>query len=173
MMVAELLAAYASSGLYNFVAFAGAPPTVANAIPLPVLQLWDYSCVGPQGQIGDITWQPITGIRVVLEQVLRAWMSPRGSLFWAPHRGVDFRDLENSTPTAADLARWRGALIQEAAAVAYVLPSVRVLIQQPDSRSLLITSRIPIDSGTLRFYPLGVQLSSAGIVATNLAGLSP
>src|SRR5688572_4405831 len=75
----------------------------------------DISVVRPDGTLGlDLTFTPITGSRVVAEGVLKSWISPRGSMFWAKDRGINVLTLRNGDHDRATLERWKIALSHEA-----------------------------------------------------------
>lgn len=123
---------------------------------LPLAQVTDYSTivVGPNGAVSfDLTSQRITGVRAVLEHVLRAWLGPT---VWTD-LGFDVTALENGDFTPYDLARIRKALTDAAMAVDYVLTaSVAVSLV---SRILSATGAITLIDG--RTYPLEVPISGA------------
>jgi hypothetical protein len=85
---------------------------------LRLAQLVDVSTFGPRGP--GLTAQKIRGPRVVIEWVARSWLTPRGSLPWAPDRGANILDLENSTHDKTSLGSWRTLLVAEAEAVEFV-----------------------------------------------------
>ena len=59
------------------------------------------------GRMGmDREMRLISGPRVVVEDVVRSWLTPRGSLITNPNRGVDVREwLGSSMPANGDYAK--------------------------------------------------------------------
>jgi hypothetical protein len=62
----------------------------------------------------DPTFSPITGGRVVVEAVLRRWLTPRGSLDDIPEDGCDVRKFLQMRMTAVSRARAKRELEVEA-----------------------------------------------------------
>lgn len=118
----------------------------------------------PPGEDGsvtfDLTGQRITGARVVLEWVLRAWLTPRGVLRNTA-KGIDLRGLENVTVGPGDLDRWRAACVAEAEAVEYVHScAVSVTLE---GRTSVIAADVTLING--KSYPLAVTLAEALFVS--------
>jgi hypothetical protein len=120
---------------------------------LRLAELVDVSTFGPGGP--GLTSQKIRGARVAVEWVARAWLTPRGSLPWAPDRGINILDLENSTHDTTSLARWQAALVAEAEAVEFV-QSCDVAITLADRRITILGTLILVDGRT---YRLAVTLA--------------
>lgn len=65
----------------------------------------------------DLSFEPITGSKVVAEGVVRRWFTKRGRCFWAPFIGRDAAALINSDLTAVQIERAKVGLAQEALGV--------------------------------------------------------
>lgn len=124
---------------------------------LALADLLDYSTFPPGGAPFDFTARRIRGSRVVLEWVMRAWLSPTGSLPWAPDRGFDILGLENGDFTLEDLYNIKARLAQEARAVMYVRAArVSLTLQQ---LTLSIDAQLTLVDGVT--YPLAVRIPTA------------
>lgn len=120
-----------------------------------------------QGNVAmGLTTQRITGPRVVLEWVARAWFQPRGGLPLARGRGVDARALENATFGPGDLERVRQALVAEALKTEFV-GGARVAVSFSE-RVVSISGEITLING--RAYPLAVAIGQAGQAIVNFGG---
>jgi hypothetical protein len=124
---------------------------------MAIADLTDLSTF-PDGAPMDMTTIAVTGARVVLEWVARAWLSPRGSLFWAVSRGEDVRTLENSDHTLAEIEALRVSLEQEARQVTHVLDASVTL--DTSGEQVSVRGDITLDDGTT--HPLAVDISEAG-----------
>lgn len=120
-------------------------------------ELQDYSTFPGGTELVDMTPRRITGARVVVEWVARAWLTRAASLEWATARGVDVRDLENATLGKGDAEAWRGVLAGEARKTPFVRAcAVAVTLE---ARTITIDGRLVlVDGGT---YPLAIKLSEA------------
>lgn len=65
----------------------------------------------------DLTFEPITGSKVVAEGVLRRWFTRRKRCFWATDMGRNAQSLINADMTPLQIERVKMALSQEALAV--------------------------------------------------------
>lgn len=132
------------------------------ADPVSLEQLVDRSTfrVGDQEHPVGMTGKRITGARVVLEQVLRSWLTATGSLRHAPTVGFDVARLLNSSATATTLRRYEAVMVAEARAVEFVADA-RVSLRIVE-RELLLSATVTLIDGTT--YPLAVRLSEAGAV---------
>ncbi len=111
----------------------------------------------PGAAATDMTPRRITGARVVLEWVGRAWLTKRRALAWAPARGVDLRDLENATFGPGELEAWRQTLKAEAEKRPYVVSClVAITLLQ---RTVTVDARLVLVDG--KVYPLMMTLSEA------------
>lgn len=124
----------------------------------------DFSTFGPRQTIG-LTNRRVRGPRAVLEWVMRAWLTPAGSLPWARDRGFDITALENGDFTLEDLYNIKASLEREARLVMYIRAAdVRLTLQQS---VLTIDATISMVDGVA--YPLGVKLDlAAKALADNL-----
>ncbi|WP_437591486.1 hypothetical protein [Sorangium sp. So ce1000] len=116
--------------------------------------------VGDQEHPVGMTGKRITGARVVLEQVLRAWLTDRGTLRHAPTVGFNVSRLLNASSTATSLRRYEAVMVAEARAVEFVADA-RVTLRIVE-RELLLSATVTLVDGTT--YPLAVRLSEAGAV---------
>lgn len=139
---------------------------------LALADLVDESTFPPQSVGGELeldqTGRRITGARVVLEWVVRAWLSPRGALPHARGRGVDVRGLENASLDAATLQSWRTALIAEARTVEYVRGCAVTISRR--GRTTAIEGGVQLVDG--RTYSLAVLVGEAARVAVEIGGLT-
>lgn len=131
---------------------------------LALADLRDVSTFPPPGADGelilDLTTTQIRGARVVLEWIVRAWFTARGSLRWAPSKGVDLRARDNATFDMTELEQLRTALEAEALRVEYV-NAIGVTVTRLD-RALRIEADVQLVDG--RAYPLAVMLADGAAV---------
>ncbi len=108
----------------------------------------DISIVRPDGTLGlDLTFTPITGSRVVAEGVLKRWISPRGSMFWARDAGVNVLTLRNGDHDRLTLERWKIALSNEAKKVDGVRSVVVTFTFSTKDRTLQLKADIFTTAG--------------------------
>jgi hypothetical protein len=125
---------------------------------IQIAELRDLSSFNDFDGSYDLTFREISGARVVLEWIARAWLSPQGSIEWAPNTGRDIRRLENADLPLADLERWRRDLQAEALKVPFVVQA-RVTIEVQNETNVVITGSFVLADG-LR-YPLVVTIDKA------------
>jgi hypothetical protein len=132
------------------------------ADPLRLEQLVDRSTFrgGDEEHPVGMTGKRIRGSRVVLEQVLRSWLTDRGALRHAPTIGFDVARLLNASATPTTLRRYEAVMVAEARAVEFVA-DCRVSLRIVD-RALHVSATVTLIDGTT--YPLAVRLSEAGAV---------
>lgn len=133
--------------------------------------LVDVTTFAPAGSTElamDLSDQRITGARVVLEWVARAWLQPRGGNPAARGRGVDIRALDNGSLGPGELESWRQALIAEARATEFVA-AADVSIALRD-RQVVIVGAVALDDGGT--YPLAVTMSEAAAAVVTFGGPS-
>ena len=120
---------------------------------------------GADGELGPgLTTTQIRGSRVVLEWIVRSWLTPRGALAWARSKGFDLRQLDNASLDETDLERVRVALEEEARRVEYV-NAISVAVELAD-RTLTIEAEVELVDGLT--YPLAVTLAEGGAVLVEL-----
>lgn len=120
----------------------------------------------PDGAPMDLTTVRITGVRVVLEWVVRRWLTMAGSLFWALNDGIDVRMLINSDHRLDRLAMVRATLEQEAREVSHVIDArVELRVSGED---ILIRGVVTLDDS--REYPLSVTIDKAGAAIAQFGG---
>lgn len=129
---------------------------------LRLAELRDYTCFVPGDAGGDVlfdlTGAVISGARVVQEWVVREWVAERGSLPWAPQRGVGLLRWENASLSAADLARRRQMLTTGARSVDFVHSRTDVALRV-ERRVMFINCDLwLVDGGR---YPFAVTLDEA------------
>lgn len=143
---------------------------MAAALATPLAQLSDYSTFPGTAADGSflfgLTSRRIYGAAVVAEWVARRWLAKRGSLLYAPSKGVTVFDLSNAALDTADLAGWRTSLIQQAQQTPYVLACPLSLTRA--DRVTTIDARLALVDG--RIYPLMVNLLSASQAIVVLPG---
>ena len=132
------------------------------ADPLRLEELVDRSTfrVGDTEYPVGMTGKRITGDRVVLEQVLRAWLTDRTTMRHAPTVGFNVARLLNASSTLTSLRRYETVLVNEARAVEFVADcrvSLRIV-----QRELLMSAVVALVNG--KSYPLAVRLSEASAV---------
>jgi hypothetical protein len=109
----------------------------------------DISIIRSDGTLGlDLTFTPITGSRVVVEGVLRVWISARGSMFWAKDRGVNFLTLRNAAHDRMQLELWKMALVNEAKKVDGVRAVTVAFARDETTHTLTIKADIRTMAGT-------------------------
>ncbi|HEV8462079.1 MAG TPA: hypothetical protein VGQ38_15370 [Gaiellaceae bacterium] len=120
-------------------------------------QVVDFSTFPPGGAPFDHTNRRVRGPRAVLEWVMRAWLTPTGSLPWARNRGFDILGLENGDFTLTDLYNIKAALESEARQVMFVRVA-QVAISLANGLMRIDAQITLVDGGT---YPLAVTLDLA------------
>lgn len=129
-------------------------------------ELIDISTFPPGGPM-DLTTIRIVGVRVVLEWVVRRWLTPSGTLAWAPNDGVDLRQLVNSDHRADELAIIRATLEQEAREVSHVV-ECKVELRVVGEGDVLVRGAVTLDD--MREYPLSVTINLAGAAVAQFGG---
>lgn len=127
--------------------------------------------VTPVRYRAGLTYMRITGPRVPLEGVARAWLTTPGDLFWAPTFGYNAGRLLNAGVPAQILRRLEPLLRNAARQVDYVYDAV-VTVQYNGS-ALTITGLITLsDFGQ---HPLLLTASQAAVATVQFptASLAP
>ena len=119
----------------------------------------DYSTFRADGTYG-LTYVRITGARVPLEGVARAWLTSPGELPWAPAFGFNVTRLENASAKQRVLAQYQSFLVKAAKSVDFVVTAdVRVTYQ---GTTLTIVGAITLSDGST--HPLLVSAAEAAQV---------
>jgi hypothetical protein len=114
----------------------------------------------------DLSFQPITGSRVVAESVLRRWQTRRGRCFWARHIGRGLGRAINADMTAVERIRLQSMLAQEALGVDGCASCTVVITYDADTEALLIQGDVRTRAGRA---DVNVSIGNAGqIIAAEI-----
>lgn len=140
--------------------------------PLALADLTDYSTltVGPDGGVAfDITNRVIRGARAAAEQVLRSWVTTRGSLEWAPDQGENVTRLENATADALTLGRWRARLAQQAMRANGFVRACAVNIGYvAPSRTFAITAALTFNDSSKASLDVVIAQAGGAVLSANV-----
>lgn len=118
----------------------------------------DYSTFRADGSYG-LTYVRITGARVPLEGVARAWLTEPGSLFWAPNFGFGLSRLQNAAHREDVLGLFKSFLVRSAKGIDFVMRAdVEIAYAYADA-TLTVAGRITLADFTT--HPLLVSASDA------------
>jgi len=114
----------------------------------------------------DLSFEPITGSRVVAEGVLRRWQTKRGRCFWAPWIGRNLAALVNADMSRVEIIRMQALLAQEALGVDGCRHCTVTITRDEDTEGLVIRSDVVTRAGT---SDVNVSIGNAGqIIAAQI-----
>lgn len=159
----------------SIIAVAGKITTVATGLVAPekaarVEDLVSTSTLRSDGRLG-LTGRRITGVRCVLEECLRAIVTKRRTMRWAPGQGEDIRELENGDFTPTQLERRRASFDAQIRSVNFVVGVASSLrMSAPPIYFAQYIANIVIEG--IGVYPLAVTAGPAGKVLADLGGVA-
>jgi len=107
----------------------------------------------------DLSFEPITGSRVVAEGVIRRWQTKRGHAFWAPWIGQNIGGAVNSDLTTLQVIRLQAMLAQEALGVDGCRSCSVKVSRDEDTEALIIRADVVTRAGT---SDVNVSIGNAG-----------